>query len=129
LALSRHGLSFPELQPGNGAGLARETRISAANLGRLLLAAHASSFQPEFQASFSLAGLDGTTKRRFGKDPAAGAMHLKTGTLNGITAIAGYVHSESGADYVVVVVVAHAKATWGGGQEAQNALLRWTYQR
>ncbi|MDP2324428.1 MAG: D-alanyl-D-alanine carboxypeptidase/D-alanyl-D-alanine-endopeptidase [Gammaproteobacteria bacterium] len=128
-ALARRGLDFPELQTGNGAGLARETRISAASLGRLLLAAHASSFQPEFQASFSLAGLDGTTRRRFLKDPAAGEMHLKTGSLNGVTAIAGYVHSEAGADYVVVVIVNHAKATWGGGQEAQNALLRWAYQR
>ncbi len=129
LALSRYRLSFPELQAGNGAGLARETRITVANLGQLLLAAHASPFQPEFQASLSLAGFDGTTRRRFLKDPAAGDMHLKTGSLNGVTAIAGYVHSESGADYVVVVVVNHPKATWGGGQEAQNALLRWAYQR
>jgi D-alanyl-D-alanine carboxypeptidase/D-alanyl-D-alanine-endopeptidase (penicillin-binding protein 4) len=128
-ALAGRGLSFPELEAGNGAGLARETRISAANLGRLLLAAHASPLQPEFQASFSLAGLDGTTRRRFLKDPAAGDMHLKTGSLNGVTSIAGYVHSESGADYVVVVVVNHPKATWGGGQAAQNALLRWAYQR
>jgi len=128
-ALDRRGLNFPELQVGNGAGLARETRISTANLGKLLLAAHSSPFQPEFQASFSLAGLDGTTRRRFLKDPAAGGMHLKTGSLNGVTSIAGYVHSESGADYLVVVVVNHPKATWGGGQQAQNALLRWVYQR
>ena len=128
-ALAGRGLSFPELEAGNGAGLARETRISAANLGRLLLVAHASPLQPEFQASFSLAGRDGTTRRRFLKDPAAGDMHLKTGSLNAVTAIAGYVHSESGANYVVVVFVNHPKATWGGGQAAQNALLRWAYQR
>jgi len=128
-ALAERGLDFPELKAGNGAGLARETRISAASLGHLLLAAHASPFQPEFQASFSLAGLDGTTRKRFLTDPAAGDMHLKTGSLNGVTSIAGYVHSKSGAEYVAVVIVNHPKATWGGGQEAQNALLRWVYQR
>ena len=117
------------MQLGNGAGLARETRISAGSLGRMLLAAHASPFQPEFQASLSLSGLDGTTRKRFANDPSPGDMHLKTGTLNGVTAIAGYVHSESGADYVVVMVINQPKATWGGGKEAQNALLRWVHQR
>ena len=128
-ALASQGLKFPEMQLGNGAGLARETRISAGSLGRMLLAAHASPFQPEFQASLSLSGLDGTTRKRFANDPSPGDMHLKTGTLNGVTAIAGYVHSESGADYVVVMVINQPMATWGGGKEAQNALLRWVHQR
>ena len=128
-ALASRSLSFPELQLGNGAGLSRETRISAASLGKVLLAADASPFQPEYQASLSLSGLDGTTERRFRNDPSPGDMHLKTGTLNAVTAIAGYVHSESGAEYVVVMVINHARATAGGGQEAQNALLRWVHQR
>ncbi len=128
-ALASRGLNFPELRIGNGAGLARDTRISAASLGRMLLAAHAGPFQPEFQASLSLAGLDGTTRRRFKDDPSRGDMHLKTGTLNGVTSIAGFVHSESGTDYVVVAIMNQPKATWGGGQEAQNALLRWVHQR
>jgi D-alanyl-D-alanine carboxypeptidase/D-alanyl-D-alanine-endopeptidase (penicillin-binding protein 4) len=128
-ALASRGLVFPEMQLGNGAGLARDTRISAASLGRLLLAAHASPFQPEFQASLSIAGLDGTTRKRFTRDPVAGDMHLKTGTLNGVSSIAGFVHAESGATYAVVMVVNGPKATWGGGQDAQNALLRWVHQR
>ena len=128
-ALASRSVSLPELQLGNGAGLSRDTRISAASLGRVLLAANAGRFQPEFQASLSLSGLDGTTERRFRNDPSPGDMHLKTGTLNGVAAIAGYVHSQSGADYVVVMVVNHARATSGGGQEAQNALLRWVHQR
>jgi D-alanyl-D-alanine carboxypeptidase/D-alanyl-D-alanine-endopeptidase (penicillin-binding protein 4) len=124
-ALSRRGLSFPELEIGNGAGLSRDTRISVYSLGRLLLAARNSRFAAEFQASLSLAGLDGTTRRRFQDDSLAGQMHLKTGTLSGVTAIAGYVRGQSGAEYVVVAIANQPKATWGGGQEAQNALLRW----
>lgn len=124
-ALVRRGLIFPELQLGNGAGLSRDNRISAHSLGRLLLAAHDSPFGAEFEASLSLAGLDGTARRRFEGDPLAGQMHLKTGTLDGVTSIAGYVRSKSGAEYVVVAIANQPKATWGGGQEAQNALLRW----
>jgi D-alanyl-D-alanine carboxypeptidase/D-alanyl-D-alanine-endopeptidase (penicillin-binding protein 4) len=77
----------------------------------------------------SLAGLDGTTRRRLFRDPMAGQMHLKTGTLNGVTAIAGYVRSQSGPEYVVVGIANQQKATWGGGQAAQNALLSWVYGR
>lgn len=128
-ALRRRGLEFPELVIANGAGLARDTRISARSLGRLLLAARDSSFSAEFQASMSVAGLDGTTRRRFRHDPMAGQMHLKTGTLRDVTAIAGYVRSRSGAEYVVVSIANHEKATWGGGQAAQNALLSWVYDR
>lgn len=127
--LDRLGLHFPELEIGNGSGLARETRISAESLGRLLLAARQSRFGAEFQASLSMAGLDGTTRRRFRGNPLAGEMHLKTGTLNSVTSIAGYVRSQSGPEYVVVLVVNGARATWGGGQEAQNALLGWVHQR
>ncbi len=128
-ALSRRGLGFPELQIGNGAGLSRDNRISASSLANLLLAARSSPFGAEFQASLSLAGLDGTTRRRFEDDSLAGQMHLKTGTLNGVTAIAGYVRSQSGAEYVVVAIANQPKATWGGGQEAQNALLRWVSRK
>ena len=91
----------------------------------MLLVARASPFGAEFQASLSLAGLDGTTRRRFQKDSLAGQMHLKTGTLDGVSAIAGYVRDQSGAEYVVVAIATQPQATWGGGQEAQNALLRW----
>jgi D-alanyl-D-alanine carboxypeptidase/D-alanyl-D-alanine-endopeptidase (penicillin-binding protein 4) len=128
-ALARRGLNLPELVMGNGAGLSRNTRISAAGLARVLLAAHASPFQPEFVASMSIAGRDGTTARRFNGEPADGEMHLKTGTLNDVTSIAGYVRAQSGAIYVVVVLVNEPRASWSGGQEAQNALLRWVHQR
>ncbi len=124
-ALGRRGLSFPELRIGNGAGLSRDNRISARSLGHLLLAARGSPFGAEFEASLSLAGLDGTTRRRFQKDSLAGQMHLKTGTLDGVSSIAGYVRDQSGAEYVVVAIANQPTATWGGGQEAQNALLRW----
>lgn len=124
-ALSRLGLSFPELQIGNGAGLARETRISARSLAKLLLAAGSGRFGSEFESSLALAGLDGTVERRFRHDEFAGHMHLKTGTLNGVRAMAGYVETQSGRKYAVAMI----QNASGWGDEAQNALLRWIYRR
>ena len=122
-ALARLGLSFPELDIGNGAGLARETRISARSLVRVLLAAEDGPYGSEFESSLSLVGLDGTLRRRFRKDEFAGHMHLKSGTLNGVRAVAGYVRAPSGRAFAVAVIQNHS----GWGDEAQEALLRWVY--
>lgn len=127
--LGKAGLDFPELSIDNGAGLSRTTRISARSLGRMLLHAAESPYRSEFEASLSIAGLDGTTRRRYRRDPMAGRMHLKTGSLNGVTAIAGFVRSESGKEYVVVAITNRSGPPYGGGLEAQQALLRWVYRR
>jgi D-alanyl-D-alanine carboxypeptidase/D-alanyl-D-alanine-endopeptidase (penicillin-binding protein 4) len=123
--LSRLGLAFPELQIGNGAGLARDTRISVRSLARVLLAAEAGPYGSEFESSLALAGLDGTVQRRFRDDEFAGHMHLKTGTLNGVRAVAGYVQAPSGRKFAVAII----QNSSGWGDEAQAALLRWVYRQ
>lgn len=126
-ALGERGLDFPELRLDNGAGLSRDTQISARNLARLLLAAHDSPFRSEFESSLALAGLDGTMRRRFRNDALTGQMHIKTGRLNGVFGMAGYLRAESGREYVVVAVQNHPDAHRGPGEEAHTALLRWVY--
>ncbi len=123
--LQRLGLSFPELEIGNGAGLARETRISAHSLNRLLLAAAEGPYGAEFESSLALAGLDGTLRRRFRNEEFTGHMHLKTGTLNGVRSLAGYVQSRSGRKFAVTMI----QNASGWGDEAQAAMLRWVYRQ
>jgi D-alanyl-D-alanine carboxypeptidase/D-alanyl-D-alanine-endopeptidase (penicillin-binding protein 4) len=123
-ALEQLGLSFPELVIGNGAGLARETRISARNLVRVLLAAESGRYGSEFESSLSLAGLDGTLRRRFRHDEFAGHMHLKSGTLSAVHAVAGYIQTPAGRTFAVAVI----QNSGGWGDEAQEALLRWVYK-
>ncbi len=113
----------------NGAGLSRDTRISARLLADTLLAAARSPFAPEFLASLSLGGMDGTTRRRFNGQPAVGRMHVKTGRLNDVSALAGYVHAAAGADIVVVVMLNSTDAHRGPGEELQDALIRWVYEQ
>jgi D-alanyl-D-alanine carboxypeptidase/D-alanyl-D-alanine-endopeptidase (penicillin-binding protein 4) len=127
--LKSAGLAMPELVIDNGAGLSRTTRISARSLGRLLQQAAAGPYRSEFEASLSIAGLDGTTRRRYRRDAMAGRMHLKTGTLDGVSSIAGYVRSQSGKEYVVVAITNHRGPPYGAGLDAQQALLRWVYRR
>jgi D-alanyl-D-alanine carboxypeptidase/D-alanyl-D-alanine-endopeptidase (penicillin-binding protein 4) len=125
--LAGKGLSFPELVLENGSGLSRAERISARNLGQLLLAAFRSPVMPELMASLPVAAVDGTMKKRLSGADVAGQAHIKTGSLAGVRAIAGYVLDGSGRRMVVVLIINHANA--GNAQPVQDALLRWIYNR
>jgi serine-type D-Ala-D-Ala carboxypeptidase/endopeptidase (penicillin-binding protein 4) len=124
--LGDKGIDAPELTIENGSGLSRFERISALTMGRLLLAAFHSPTMPEFVGSLPLAGLDGTMQRRLTTEPVAGHAHIKTGSLNEVRAIGGYLLAASGKRYVVVCIINHANAV--NGQRAQDALLQWVYQ-
>jgi D-alanyl-D-alanine carboxypeptidase/D-alanyl-D-alanine-endopeptidase (penicillin-binding protein 4) len=124
--LAGKGLSFPELVLENGSGLSRVERISARNLGALLLAAFRSAVMPELIASLPVAAVDGTMKKRLSGADVAGQAHIKTGSLTGVRAIAGYVLDARGRRVAVVFIVNHDNA--GNAQIVQDALLRWVHQ-
>ncbi len=125
--LSNKGITASEMVIENGSGLSRIERISPATMGRMLVAAFQSSIMPEFISSLPVAGYDGTMRRRLQARSVAGNAHIKTGTLNDVRAIAGYVLAASGKRYVVVFLINHSNAI--AGKEAQDALLQWLYEQ
>jgi D-alanyl-D-alanine carboxypeptidase/D-alanyl-D-alanine-endopeptidase (penicillin-binding protein 4) len=125
--LAGKGLVFPELVIENGAGLSRLERISAQHLGQLLVAAWNSPGMPELMSSLPLAAVDGTLEQRLKNSPVSGQAHLKTGSLDGVRAIAGYLLDRKGRRWVVVFLVNHVRAA--EAREAQDALLEWLYAR
>ena len=125
--LTSKRLSFPELVIENGSGLSRNERISTGHLGALLLAAFQSPVMPEFISSLPIAAVDGTMKKRLNGSAAAGQAHIKTGLLDGVKTMAGYVLDKSGRRVVVIFFVNHPKS--GSAQPAMDALLHWAYER
>ncbi len=123
--LQSRGLDFPELVIANGSGLARNARISGDSTARMLVDAWGSRYAPEFLASMALGGLDGTLRRRFAQLEAAGRIRMKTGTLNGVSSLAGYVTGQSGRTYAVVIMVNHQGAQYGPGDSIQRAVVDW----
>ena len=125
--LDEKKLPLPELVLDNGSGLSRSERISAESLSQLLLAAWHSPVMPELMSSLPLAGVDGTLKKRLGDSAASGRAHLKTGYLQGVRAIAGYVLDASGKRWVVVCLINDPRAR--DGKPAMDAVLRWVAER
>ena len=77
----------------------------------------------------ALTGLDGTLSRRFRDTELVGQAHLKTGSMDHVTAIAGYVQAKSGRRFAVVALQNHTDVHRGPGEEVQQALLRWVYEQ
>ncbi len=124
--LAEKGIAAPGLVLDNGAGLSRESRVSAATLAALLRSAWASGVMPELAASLPLFAVDGT----FGARPAVDAMgraHVKGGTLTGVQSMAGYAVDRAGRRWIVVMLLNHERAN--EAQPALDALLEWVSAR
>jgi serine-type D-Ala-D-Ala carboxypeptidase/endopeptidase (penicillin-binding protein 4) len=118
------GLDLQGMDIDNGSGLSRKTHISTLQMARLLNAAHHSAFAPEFEASLPLAGVDGTLKSRMKNSPA-GSVRLKTGHIDGVSGVAGYVTTSSGKTYVLVSLINHPRTDYGAGEPVHAALVSW----
>ena len=113
----------------NGSGLSRAERITARGLGEMLDLAWHSPFMPEFAASLPLSATDGTLRNRFDAPGMQGRIRLKTGRIDDVSALAGYVNAASGKTYVVVVIINHPGAHAGTGEAIQGELIRWVFGR
>jgi len=108
----------PEID--NGSGLSRATRISAQQLSHLLQVAYQSPYMPELMASLPIVGIDGTLRR---SQATMASAHLKTGSLKGVLALAGYVHGADGQTLRLVAIVNHPNAA--AARPALDALVVW----
>lgn len=127
--LADNGLASTRISIDNGAGLSRTTRTSTDDMARMLYFAWQQPYMPEYLSSMSLSGLDGTLRRRFVGSALAGKAHMKTGSLDHVTAIAGYLQARSGRRFVIVAMQNYEDIHRGPGEEVQEALLRWVYEQ
>jgi D-alanyl-D-alanine carboxypeptidase/D-alanyl-D-alanine-endopeptidase (penicillin-binding protein 4) len=125
--MSDRHIEIPGFVLDNGSGLSRDERITARGLGQVLQAGWHSQYMPEFIASLPLAGTDGTLRNRFNAAGMRGRIRMKTGHLDDVSNLAGYVNAVSGNTYIVAIVVNHPGAEFGSGDEVQAAILRWVF--
>ena len=127
--LDKHKLNGDVLQLDNGAGLSRDTRVSAAMLGKLLHFVYQRSYMPEFMASLPVTGNDGAMAYRFKDGPLTGHAHIKTGLLDFVQSMAGYVTTAAGKRYVVVLLHNHPRAHTKAAEKLQNDVIQWTFNQ
>lgn len=92
-ALRKLGLRDVHLE--NGSGLHRGTKVSAADLVRLLAAVwERPAWRRRLLPTLAVAGRSGTLGGRMRGTAAAGVVHAKTGTLGSVLALSGFVLPE-----------------------------------
>jgi D-alanyl-D-alanine carboxypeptidase/D-alanyl-D-alanine-endopeptidase (penicillin-binding protein 4) len=127
LWLANRGIQMPGFVLDNGSGLSRAERVTVRGLGEMLDRAWHSPFMPEFAASLPLSATDGTLRNRFKSPGMQGRIRLKTGHLDNVSALAGFVNAASGKTYVVAIIVNHPGAQGGSGEAVHAELIRWVF--
>jgi len=129
--LTAKGIKAPELIIENGAGLSRNDRVSAETLAALLRSIWRSQTMPEMMASLPIAGEDGTMKKRGNGNGQGGDVrgraHLKTGYIEGVRALAGYLLDLRGERWLLVAMVNHPNAV--RAKEGMDRLVEWVIRR
>jgi D-alanyl-D-alanine carboxypeptidase/D-alanyl-D-alanine-endopeptidase (penicillin-binding protein 4) len=91
---------------GNGSGLYASNRFSPRQIVRLLSVGYRDfRWGPDLVASLSIGGVDGTISRRMAHGPAAGLVRAKTGTLDGVSTLSGYVATDGRAPLAFAIFV------------------------
>ena len=89
--LARIGMPATGYRADNGSGLFDATEVSARQITTVLRAAqHDFRVGPDLIASLPVGGVDGTLAKRWHGHPAQGRVRAKTGTLDKVTTLAGY---------------------------------------
>ena len=107
----------------NGCGLSRTAKLSASTLAQMYDHAY-DKYGQRWMKTLSIAGVDGTINKRFRGSVVKNRAWMKTGTLNRVKNIGGYVKGKSGKLYSVVILVNTNKGRWKAAQ-LQNDIIAW----
>lgn len=103
--LKKAGLDMGAISIVDGSGLSRRDYISPANLVTLLRYMWAHPNSRVFVDALPIAGLDGTLHRRMNGTVAQGNVRAKTGYLNHVSCLSGYVTTASGEPLVFSIML------------------------
>ncbi|MGI8883238.1 MAG: D-alanyl-D-alanine carboxypeptidase/D-alanyl-D-alanine endopeptidase [Pyrinomonadaceae bacterium] len=90
----------------DGSGLSRHNLVTAnANVQLYVYMAKQSRYAQAWRDSLTIGGIDGTLQNRFKNTAAAGNVRGKTGTIDQVSALSGYVTTASGEPLVFSIIV------------------------
>ena len=101
--LGRNGIEKTKMNLENASGLSRDSLLQASALTQFLSGLRSKIFFPEYLSTLSVLGIDGTTRSRLKK--YSGEARLKTGTLNGVNTVAGYVFPKKADPFSVAILL------------------------
>jgi serine-type D-Ala-D-Ala carboxypeptidase/endopeptidase (penicillin-binding protein 4) len=89
----------------DGSGMSMDDRIAPRAYTKLLAYVAKQPWGAAFRNTLPIAGVDGTLANRFRNSPLKGKLEAKTGTLNEVNALSGYLTAKSGKTIVFSILV------------------------
>jgi serine-type D-Ala-D-Ala carboxypeptidase/endopeptidase (penicillin-binding protein 4) len=106
---------------GNGSGLFDSSEMSPRQLAAVLArVGRDPGYGPDLLSSLSIAGMDGTLRRRMTGTRARGRVRGKTGSLAAVSTLCGYASVDATRPLAFAVAVNGMPATWRGKREAHS---------
>ncbi len=107
----------------DGSGLSRYNLLNAELLTRLLVSMHHDfKLMPEFLASLPIAGVDGTLINRMQGMSGEKVLRAKTGTLSGVSALAGYTTTADGEIVAFGILISHYVGSASPARDIQDQI-------
>ena len=116
--VDRYGIDAGQFTIADGSGLSRNNRLSCRAATDLLLRLARGKHGQTFVGSLAVCGVDGTLAKRLKQ--CRGRVAAKTGSLSGVTALAGYVLDAKGTPAVAFAVFGNNIR--GGKQRLKNVI-------
>ena len=104
--LEENGIYLKGSSVVDGSGLSRFDLVTPISIAGILEKMYfdVANFE-DYYKSLSIAGVDGTLRGRFIGTTAENNLHGKTGTLDGISSLSGYVTTANGDDLIVSIIM------------------------
>jgi D-alanyl-D-alanine carboxypeptidase/D-alanyl-D-alanine-endopeptidase (penicillin-binding protein 4) len=109
--LREAGLDEDKVNIRDGSGLSRENLVTPHFQTDLLLFLSKRSYFDLFINTLAISGVDGTLKHRLISREVKGAIYAKTGSLQGVATLSGYMTTRSGRNLVFSIFANNARAS------------------
>jgi len=112
----------------DGSGISRFDQVTVGSIAGLLEKMYfdVANFD-DFYNSLSIAGVDGTLEKRMNGTPVKNNFHGKTGTLNGVSSISGYLTCANGDDLVISILFEFNKDGANFYRDIQDSIIETLY--
>jgi serine-type D-Ala-D-Ala carboxypeptidase/endopeptidase (penicillin-binding protein 4) len=121
--LTRLGVDAAGYQLIDGSGLSRKNLVSPRAIVQTLRAMAQPQYRETFRASLPLAGQSGTLQRRFVGTAVQGRLWAKTGTIQGTSALSGYLDRPGQSTLVFSILANHSTQPTAMRQQAVDQVV------
>ncbi|MGB1662231.1 MAG: D-alanyl-D-alanine carboxypeptidase, partial [Planctomycetota bacterium] len=110
----------------DGSGLSRQNRLTSRFLLNVVDRAISQDWGADFTEQLAVGGVDGTLRKRLGQSGLKGRVFAKTGTLTGVSSLAGLLFPQDSSEPVTFAMICNRKkGSAAVARKWQDRVLQW----